>query len=262
MNVQGDSSSIGIFNFEGAGVMAHNEVSYANDAISSNWSTGVKFLDNEVTHSGSGVHTDNAGAYGGTADLIQGNEIKHCMTDGYGIFVFAPYIAPTVDDNEIEGCAVGLAAFGQGLLMTSPVTIQFTDNAVNGKHALTSDPSGTLGVLVSTDLLGWGSTDVSVSFTKNVIERFSTGVYVEQQCELFGSWFPTDCASPTQATAVLHNNIIKGNNTGANGLIGTTVDAENNWWGCKKGPNQPGCDTAIGTVDFTPWLTKPPKLDH
>lgn len=39
----------------------------------------------------------------------------------------------------------------------------------------------------------------------------------------------------------------------------TSVNAENNWWGCKEGPNQPSCDTAIGTIDFTPWLSKRPK---
>lgn len=259
-NVQGDYYSIGLFNFGGSGVMAHNKVSYANDAIASNWSMGVQFLDNEVTHSGSGVHTDNAGWSGTTADLIRGNEVKHCMTDGYGIFVFVPYLAPTVEDNEVKGCSVGLAAFGQG----APVTTQFTGNIVKGEGASNSDPSGSLGVVVSTDILGWGSTNVSASFTKNVIQHFNTGVYVEQQCELFSSYFPGDCSpgSPTQATAMLHNNIIKDSNTGANGLTGTVVDAENNWWGCNKGPNQPGCDTAIGTVDFTPWLTKPPKLHH
>lgn len=259
-NVQGDFNSIGIFNFGGAGVMARNKVSYANDAIASNWSRGVRYLDNEVSHSGTGLHTDNAGGFGppATPDLIRGNRVKHCQTDGYGIFVFVPYVAPVVRDNEVRGCTVGLAAFGQG----TPLTTQFTGNVVNGASASSSDPSGSLGVIVSTDILGWGSTDVTASFTGNVIQHFGTGVYVEQHCELFGSYFPWDCpaASPTQATAVLHDNVIKGNGVGANGLTGTLVNAENNWWGCKQGPNRPGCDTAIGTADFTPWLTRPPKL--
>jgi nitrous oxidase accessory protein NosD len=241
-----------MFNVGGSGVMAKNNVSYANDAISSNWSSGVQFLDNEVTHSGSGVHTDNAGDGSTTADLIQGNTVTHCQKDGYGIFVFAPYLAPTVKDNEIHGCTVGLAAFGQG----SPVMTIFTDNTLNGTSALSSDPSNSFGVMVSTDLLGWGSADVSASFTNNKIRHFNTGVYVEQHCEFFGL---PECSPSKQATAVLQNNVIKDNNTGANGMPGTSVNAEKNWWGCNKGPNHPGCDTAIGTVDFTPWLTKPPK---
>ncbi len=260
-NVQADPASIAMFNFGGSGMMANNTVSFANDAISSNHSSGVQFLNNTVTHSGSGVHTDNAGDGGGTADLIQGNSVTHCQTDGYGIFVFVPYLAPTVRDNEVHGCTVGLAAFGQG--GPGPVTTVFSDNTLNGASASSSDLSNSMGVIVSTDILGFGSTDVTASFTDNVIRHFNAGVYVEQHCELFASVFPGDClaGTPTQATATLHNNVIKGNDTGANGLPGTIVNAENNWWGCKKGPNRPGCDTAIGTVDFTPWLTRPPRRE-
>lgn len=53
-------------------------------------------------------------------------------------------------------------------------------------------------------------------------------------------------------------NIITKNGTGAKGMPDTAVNAENNWWGCAAGSNQPNCDTAVGTVDFTPWLTSPP----
>ena len=58
-------ASIGIFNFNGGGTIADNDVSNANDAIASNWSDGTQFTGNTVTSSGSGVHTDNAGAYPG-----------------------------------------------------------------------------------------------------------------------------------------------------------------------------------------------------
>jgi hypothetical protein len=61
------------------------------------------------------------------------------------------------------------------------------------------------------------------------------------------------------STAALHYNRIFNNS--ANGLDQTagTVDAENNWWGCSDGPNDPNglCDTVVstgGTVDFNPWL--------
>ena len=49
------------------------------------------------------------------------------------------------------------------------------------------------------------------------------------------------------------------NGTGANGGAGTSVNLKNNWWGCKQGPNNgPKCNTATGTVDYTPWLTAKP----
>lgn len=253
-NVQGDYASIGIFNFGGAGMISRNTVSFANDAISSNWSRGVQFLNNKVTNSGSGVHTDNAGAYGGPADVIQNNTISQCLTDGYGIFVFMPYIAPSVLSNTVKSCSVGIAAFGRA----APVTTVFSGNVVNGLYADNSDPTASIGLLVSTDILTYGSTDVAITFTNNAIQQFKTGVYVEQQCELFSGYpgYENDCDGPaTQATANIHYNNITRNKTQAKGLPGTIVSAENNWWGCTKGPNNTGCGTVTGTVTFTPWLT-------
>lgn len=111
-NAQGVSASIGLFNFEGSGIISGNQVSNASDAIASNWSGGTQFIGNTVTSSGSGVHTDNAGAYGGTGDLISGNSVSACKPGGYGVFAFVPYLAPTISSNTISGCEVGLAAFG------------------------------------------------------------------------------------------------------------------------------------------------------
>ena len=62
-----------------------------------------------------------------------------------------------------------------------------------------------------------------------------------------------------QANVNGSSNTIKGNGTGATGETGTNVNLEKNWWGCKQGPNNdPKCDTATGTVDYTPWLTAKP----
>lgn len=255
-NVRADYASIGIFNWYGSGVIADNNVSEASDAISSNHSSGVRFVGNHVRRSGSGVHTDNAGDSGGVADEISDNKIRDCTTDGYGIFAFVPYIAPSIHDNDVSGCAVGLAAFGQG----RTVTTRFDDNRVRGEHATTSDGSSTIGVLVTTDILGYGATDVAAAFSRLSVTHFGVGVYVEQSCELFAGFFPGDCSgAATHAAVTIRASAIAGNAVGANGLGGTSVNAENNWWGCPAGPNATGCDTAIGTVDYTPWLTKPPK---
>ena len=242
-NVQGSPSSIAMFNFGGSGVMADNTVTNANDAISANWSTGTQFLGNDISKSGSGVHTDNNGGSGGAADLIQGNTVHNCPTDGYGVFVFAPYVSATVDSNTVTGCAVGLAAFGSGASGQGPT---FSNNDVNGSGAKTTDPTGTYGAYLTTDQLGNGFADLTATLTGNSFKHFGTGMFVTQ-------------ASGGQATVTAHNNSFLNNGTGANGMPSTVVNATNNWWGCKQGPNLGGgCDTAIGTVAFTPWLTQQP----
>ena len=238
-NVQAEYASIAMFNFGGSGVMADNKVTNANDAISANWSTGTQFLRNDVGRSGSGVHTDNAGA----ADVIEGNIVHDCKVDGYGVFVFAPSASATVVSNTIKGCYVGLAAFGSGVSGQGPT---FSGNDVDGAGAKTTDPAGTFGAYLTTDLLGYGSGDLTAILTGNAVSHFGTGLFVTQ-------------ASGGAATVTAHGNAFHENGVGATGETGTSVNAESNWWGCKKGPNAGGgCDTATGTVDFTPWLTAKP----
>ncbi|MDQ2807761.1 MAG: C25 family cysteine peptidase [Chloroflexota bacterium] len=240
INVQGNQASIAIFNFGGAGAMTNNSVALANDAISANHSRGTQFLNNTVQNSLSGVHTDNAGDSGGSvADLIQGNRIPNCSTDGYGIFVYVPYIAPTVRGNTITGCAVGLAAFGQG----AAVTTLFDQNAINGINLANST-----GMYVTTDQLGFGYQNSTVLLTCNTITRNDVGLYMEQP-------------GGAVANATLHQNNIYGNITyGVQNATTTTIDATNNWWGAASGPqhaSNPGGtgDPVSDFVTFTPFLT-------
>jgi hypothetical protein len=248
-NVQGDYYSIGMFAWYGPGTFESNTVSWANDAISSNHSKGIHFVNNVVTHSGSGVHTDNAGETGGPSDLIQDNTISDCMPDGYGIFVFAPYIAPTVNHNHISNCAVGLSAWGQNL----PVTTSFTNNTVNGP----SKAPGSVGAYITTDLISWGYTDAAVNFSGNVLTNNETGVILtaEQQ-----SWNPGTYAEKT-INATFHLNQIYGNGDGVTkgGTHGTIInDFEKNWWGDPLGPLAPdkaygAGDSVVAGIVYSPW---------
>jgi hypothetical protein len=241
-NVQGEGASIAMFNFGGSGVMSYNKVTSANDAISANWSKGISFVGNKVTKSDSGIHTDNNGGSGGEADKIVGNKVSECTTDGYGVWVFAPYVSATVENNKISGCAVGLAAFGSQVSGQGPT---FASNKVDGTGATVSEGQ-TYGAYLTTDLLGFGFGDLTATLNVNKIENFGTGVLVTQE-------------SGGQANVTGSSNTIKGNGTGANGEPGTSVNLEKNWWGCKDGPNNdPKCDTATGTVDYTPWLAAKP----
>jgi nitrous oxidase accessory protein NosD len=251
-NVQGSPSSIAIFNFSGSGVIADNHVSRANDAISANWSTGTSFLDNVVAGSASGVHTDNSGWNGVSTDLIQGNAISACMTDGYGIFVFAQYNSVAVHDNSVGGCYMGLAVFGS---QVPGATTTFSGNNVHGGQATTTDPTGTYGGFVVTDLLGYGAADVNAVFSHNKISGFTTGLFVSETTTFYGD------AVGGHATVTAHQNSIVDNLTGAKGDVGTTLTADANYWGCRQGPNTPGkCDSAVGTTSYVPWLTHAPGL--
>lgn len=248
-NVQAENASIAMFAFEGSGAMEDNKVTAANDAISANWSKGISFIGNKVTKSESGIHTDNNGGSGGSADVIRGNKVSECKTNGYGVWVFAPYLSATVEGNKVSGCAVGLAAYGSQAAGQGPT---FLANKVDGTGATVTE-GGTYGAYITTDLLGFEFGDVTATLSRNKIENFGTGVYVTQSSPTNGD------KAGGQATLSGSNNVIEHNGTGAGGEPGTSVNLENDWWGCKQGPNNsPKCDSATGTVSYTPWLTAKP----
>jgi nitrous oxidase accessory protein NosD len=247
-NVQAEEASIAMFAFEGSGVMEDNRVSEANDAISANWSKGTHFVGNRITKSGSGIHTDNNGGSGGSADVISGNKVSECKTNGYGIWVFVPYVSATVEGNKIKGCAVGLAAFGGAVSGQGPT---FASNKVDDAGATVSE-GPTYGAYVTTDQLGFEFGDVTATFTGNSIKGAGTGLLVTQTSPTPGQ------PAGGQATVNASGNAIYKNTTGADGEAGTKVEAQNNWWGCKQGPANAKCNAATGTVSYTPWLTTKP----
>ncbi|MDD5542716.1 MAG: hypothetical protein PHX83_06040 [Acidobacteriia bacterium] len=264
-NVQGDVQSICMFNFGGSGIMAHNKASDCNDALSSNWSGGVQFLNNEITHSGSGVHTDNAGGFGsGTSDLIQGNTVRDSQPNGYGIFVFVPYFPVTVDGNKISKVDVGLAAFGGG---AAAGVATFSNNEVHGEKKTNST-----GVYVTTDDLFGDQLNVTVNFVGNLIKENADGFVVQSQSPatltLSGTCNGvlnnsnsgmTSLAGSGVSNVTLSSGDFNDNGVGVNNQTGAVVHAENNWWGCKGGPGAHGCDTVQGNVSFTPILAKQSK---
>lgn len=278
-NVQGDASSIAMFNRGGSGRMVHNKVSKANDAISSNFSTGTQYLDNEVEQSGSGVHTDNNGGSGGTGDVIRGNRVSDGMPGAYGIFVFVPYLPVTVANNDVSGVDVGLSAFAGAFAPAPTVTSSFTDNDVKGRRT-----AGSVGVLVTTESLGYGQTDVEANFTRNNVSDFENGfmiqadaghsVSVNASCNAIlrsttrgvvaGGIVPLTPSYPGLPTAgggtqhvTFSKNNISGKPVGMSNIGSGVIDAATNWWGCAGGPNSPGCGSVTSMVDFSPYLTQP-----
>ena len=239
-NVTGDGASIGLFNFGGSGVMRRNTVDNANDAIASNWSTGVELSGNTITNSGSGVHTDNS--QGPTADQLFNNTVSNCKPDGYGVWVFAPYTAPIVRANTVTNCAVGLTLAGENGA-NSPNTV-FRDNEVNGGNAANS-----IGLYVTTDRFGYGSSAVNTTVRNNTFSNVATGVVIESQ--------PTFTATAVLSANAFINTPIAGLEITGTGTI--NVDARLNWWGSASGPTNPANPTGTGAsvsngVPFEPWL--------
>jgi nitrous oxidase accessory protein NosD len=248
-NVQGSESSIAMFSFGSSGVYANNKVSKANDAISSNWSKGIQFTGNTINSSGSGIHTDNNGGFGGTADLIKGNKVSACMNNGYGIFVFAPYVSATVESNTIKGCSVGIAAFGSQAAGVGP---KFIKNSVSGSAALSSEPP--VGAYLTTDLLGFGHGDLNVTLEGNVFVHLGTGMLVTQTKPT-----PETEAGGQATVKASPNNSFMYDTTGAYGEEKTVVNAKEDYWGCSSGPNHPApCMSALGTVEYEPFLVSKP----
>lgn len=256
-NVQGDAYSIGMFAWYGPGIMANNTVSYANDAISANHSKGIQFLSNTVTHSGSGIHTDNSNDGGGVADLIQRNSVDCTgMTDAYGIWTFVPYVAPTVNANTITNCSIGLSAWGQG----AAVVTQFTNNVVSGTSSVESEGEESVGAYITTDIISWGYTDVSVYISENVITGYDKGLYFTADDQPWNNDPDYPYIGKT-ITATFLNNSIYGNTVNAERDSDDTdgiyiINASGNYWGSADPATVKAGIVEAGTrvIDYTPWL--------
>ena len=83
----------------------------ANDAISSNWSTGVTFTNNTVTDSQSGIHTDNAQVERPHSRQSRFEWVT-CLAAATASGCSLPYQPITIDANEVKDVDVGIGVFG------------------------------------------------------------------------------------------------------------------------------------------------------
>lgn len=247
-NVSGDGSSIGIFNFGGNGQMTSNTVTWCNDSIASNHSKGTVVRYNVVGYSvgysgnsGSGIHTDNNGSLGGSADLLAENTVTS-GTGAYGIWVFATYLPVQITTNTVNQQDVAFWIAGQSV----PTTITLT-----GNHVDLNNRAGSVGLYQSTDVYGYFSSHSSVVFDNNSL--LNCGVALEIESET------------GQVLNLLANfNRLVGNavhterspiSFDGNPTAGTyNVDLTNNWWGCNAGPGNGGCGVAEASFNTNPWI--------
>ncbi len=128
---------------------------------------------------------------------------------------------------------------GAAILYFAVANPTITDNTISGSN------TGIAGYLID----GQTSTIQRNSIT-NAVGTASTALY-------FGNYSGT----VTTATVNAHFNRISSDNVGGQvGLqndSGSSVNAENNWWGCNAGPGGTGCDTVTGSgaTTYNPWLT-------
>jgi hypothetical protein len=240
-NVRGEAASIAIMNWAGSGIFEYNTVDDVNDGIVSNHSMGTTYQYNTITGSDSGMHSDNNGSSGGTADVLQNNTISDCSgTFPYGLFVFASYLDVTVTENTISNCPGAALTFARPANTTSLTT--FSQNTVDNVA---------MGIYITTGVdWGWGGTNVTVLFENNTISNTDTGVYFESDAT-----FTLD--------ADLHGNSITSFATAAaatgegTGYTGTyNIDMAGNWWDTRDGAVIATSldDPAPKVIDFSPWL--------
>ena len=118
------------------------------------------------------------------------------------------------------------------------VKVEGTTNAqtVNVSGATVTGSSGTRGIEVV-------AAQGHAAVTSSTITGFATGVYLD------------NATGGPQTSSGSFNRIV-GNTAGAttNGAGTFSANWENNWWGCNAGPNNTGCGSVAGPIDFDPWL--------
>jgi hypothetical protein len=213
--------------------------------------------------------------------VISENTVRNCTPGGYGIFTFVSYIAPTVSNNDITNCTIGLAVYG----VANPVTPLFKGNTVRNNGG-----AGTIGALVTTDLsaLGFTPYDVSATFINNEFRNSATDIQVVQNggktatasfdrttvisgqtgvdVSAANVTLTNGCVAHTTvgllardgATLAAHgNDIVHNASFGArNSNTGNApvIDAINNWWGDDEGPAPIGNGDRISAgVNATPF---------
>ncbi|MBK8251918.1 MAG: hypothetical protein IPK82_04535 [Polyangiaceae bacterium] len=283
-NVLGSEFSVAIFISEGSGTVSGNKISNTSDAISANYSFGIKMTDNVITNSGSGLHIDNnkPPGPGVLLDLIENNQVSNCTAGGFGVWLLTPHGNAVVNANTVTQCDVGFAVLGGGA--DSDVT--FTANSATGTGA-----TNTAGIVVTTDTFAFGNFDTGAAFTNNSVSGFDVGVYIDEADGKTASVYldnqhVSNCTAGVEnhadttivdscvrlnnkgivnaegGSTTVHTSNISGNDTaGVENLDGLPMNAADNFWGNASGPAPTGSgDAVIGNVTFSPFLSTSPVV--
>jgi hypothetical protein len=231
-------------------------------------------------------------------NLITGNVIRNNPLD-CGITLASHPLAGAVDPNsprgvdnntiaeneasdnglDVQGASAGVGLFvaGTGLETSGSVVIgnRLTGNGLPGVavhlHTAKTGQNVDDNLIVGNYIAGNGAD------TGDAATPGPTGINVFGAAAIFGTVIAHNVIKDEQVDIVVrtvspavvdaHLNNLLGGQIGVDNLIvdtlpAGTVNATENWWGCAKGPGNPGCTSVSGSnVVSTPFLTRPPERD-
>ncbi|HMM80945.1 MAG TPA: hypothetical protein PKC65_13075 [Pyrinomonadaceae bacterium] len=181
-----------------------------------------------------GILTADAGAVSVSGSAFSGNS--------YAIYQYNSALPLTPSNFSATACTFTNNP-GAGIVYSAAASPTITNNFISGSNI------GIAGFVA----------DNQTSTVKGNSITNATGA---NSVAIFFNDFSSS-VNTTLATVNANFNRLSSNNTG--GLAGlqndsaSSVNAENNWWGCNAGPGATGCDIVAGTgpgvVDSDPWLT-------
>jgi len=181
-----------------------------------------------------GILTADAGAVSVTGSSFSGNS--------YAIYQYNSALPLTPSTFSTTACTFTNNP-GAGIVYSAAASPTLTNNFISGSNI------GIAGFVADNQ-------------TSTVMGNSITNATGANSVAIFFNDFNSS-VNTTLATINANFNRLSSNGTG--GLVGlqndsaSSVNAENNWWGCNAGPGAAGCDivvvTSPGIVDSDPWLT-------
>lgn len=227
--------------------------------------TGIvieNYSGNVTAHPASTISNNNVSAF-----RIGIRHNLHYVYSGPGFTISQNTVSAYVQ-SPIPPQVTAPTAF-QGIRVESvqqTVFVDVNDNIVNGNRTALTGAGYTRdeGLM----LTNASNTSPNIAFRRNRSTDFIRGALNEtpavplfESNTLTGNTIGVLNDAAASNGLVAHFNRIAGNGTGMQNNAATTIDAENNWWGCNYGPGATGAgcsataNAAAGPIDSDPWLT-------
>jgi len=214
------------------GIIAQNGIEFFSGATGSIDASSSN--DNQYTgaNSATGVLPYDAGAVTITNSTFNGNDV--------GVYEVNSAMPGTPAAFSVTGSTFS-GNPDAGVVYYAVANPTISDNSISGSN------TGIAGYLINSQ--------TSVLFRNSI-----TGATGANSAALYFEDFDTGTPTTTAVVNAHFNRISSDNSGGLVGLqndSGSSVNAENNWWGCNAGPGGTGCDTAAGSgaTNYNPWLT-------